>query len=275
MSERQGSVAAPIPPQQVRTLAAEADVSISDIEVAPELNTDPESESGVTTVVENRRPTSGLGTPRASTPGTPTVARSLTPRPSSHHDASGSTAMSSGGVNRGVDGVRAHSVGGNVATNVYTSGVSAGSQGSGSTAVPMALDRQRAKRGQRGSHSPRAHSVVPPGTQTKRSLVADPNSAAPVVTRGRTVATPPITPEHQKSLEESREFFSEMFRVQQVDKDKLTRELDVARTRADHYCRASVWRNFRTLFSLLNNNLPRHANQKGCMTEGSMNWREW
>ena len=39
--------------------AAEADVSISDIEVAPELNTDPESESGVTTVVENRRPKGG------------------------------------------------------------------------------------------------------------------------------------------------------------------------------------------------------------------------
>ena len=39
--------------------AAEADVSISDIEVAPEMNTDPESESGVTTVVESRRPKGG------------------------------------------------------------------------------------------------------------------------------------------------------------------------------------------------------------------------
>jgi hypothetical protein len=67
-------------------------------------------------------------------------------------------------------------------------------------------------------------------------LVADPSSAAPVVTRGRTVATPPITREHQKSLEESkREFLSEMFRVNQVDKDKLTKELDYAKNLSQTY----------------------------------------
>ena len=126
--------------------AAEADASISDIEVAPEMNTDPENESGVKTNVTGGR-LEGIkrkhGSPRwIPKPDVTNVAIPSKPKPSSHPNAIGSTATGSGNVNRVVNGVRARSVSNNIVTEACTSGLAVGSHGSGSTAVPTVHDGQ-------------------------------------------------------------------------------------------------------------------------------------
>ena len=65
--------------------AAEADVSISDIEVAPEMNTDPEIKSGVTTDVESERP-KGIKRFAIRTKGGPGTPGALTPKPTMSPD---------------------------------------------------------------------------------------------------------------------------------------------------------------------------------------------
>ena len=122
------------------------------------MNTYPENESGVKTVVEDGRP-KGIkrftirtkrrqGSPRWIPPlDVPNVARPLTPKPRSHPEASGSTATGGGDVNRGVDGVRARPVRNNIVTEACTSGLAVGSHGSGSTAMPTVRDDQGSIRG--------------------------------------------------------------------------------------------------------------------------------
>ena len=131
--------------------AAEADVSISDIEVAPEMNTDPENESGVKTNVTGGR-LKGIRSKQGPPRWIPkldvtNVAIPSTPKPSSHPNASGSTATGSGNVNRVVNEVRALSVSNNIGTEACTSGMDVGKRESGSTAVPTVRDDQESIRG--------------------------------------------------------------------------------------------------------------------------------